>query len=456
MLFNQGQFLVFMPLFLILYYLFPQKAQKTVLILGCIYFVFCQGLIALCAIFLTTILTFFFSRIVNKNRNLLKQLSYGMIIILVCMLVLCRLRFFTPLGMSFYLLRIIAYVIDVKKGQDPELRLDNIFLIVAFFPILPAGPIERRENLIRQMAFPKYWNPQRAYYGGIILLIGYSMKYIIADRLAVIVDKVFMDYLTYSGSICLLIAFVYSVQIYCDFAGYSYIAIGLCELMGVSITENFTRPYFSLTIKEFWRRWHISLSQWLRDYIYIPLGGNKKGVIRQYISILVTFMISGFWHGSGSHFIVWGLLHGFYQIIENCFQKAKMYFGLTNTPKFLKSIVVFLCVVFAWIFFRAPTTGDAYNFVMHICNEFRIGDLGSQILNLGWGRMQIVGLLISIVILFVIEWLIERGSLSLTKFFLYPLWIRTMICYGLMIEIVICLVQCYGMQQKANFIYAGF
>lgn len=215
-----------------------------------------------------------------------------------------------PVGISFYTFQALSYTMDVYRGDvRAERNILKYALFVSFFPQLVAGPIEQSKNLLSQVEKAhtfQLWNYNRIANGAVIMLWGYFQKMVIADRVALLVDTVYDKYWLYGSTALILASVLFAVQIYCDFASYSSIAIGAAEIMGFSLMENFDTPYFSRSVKEFWRRWHISLSSWFRDYLYIPLGGNRKGKVRKYINTMVVFLTSGLWHGASWNFVVWG------------------------------------------------------------------------------------------------------------------------------------------------------
>ena len=249
------------------------------------------------------------------------------------------------------------------------------------------------------------------------MLWGYFMKMVVADRIAIFVDTVYSDLNTYIGYYVLIASILFAFQIYCDFAGYSTIAMGAAKIMGFTLMENFNAPYLSSTVSEFWRRWHISLSTWFRDYLYIPLGGNRKGIFRKYLNIVIVFLVSGLWHGANWTYVIWGGLNGIFQIIGNLLKpirdKLQDIFGLdrdTFSHKLLKVIVTFLLVDFAWIFFRASTISDAITAVKSIFtanNPWIFFD--DSLYELGLNRKNFNVMLVSIAILMAADWFKWKG-----------------------------------------------
>lgn len=273
-----------------------------------------------------------------------------------------------PLGISFFTLQAIGYLADVYLGRiKAERNWWDYMLFVSFFPQIASGPISKAADLLPQIKGERPFREKQFSSGCRWLLWGMFLKVAVADRINTIVGPVYNLYENYDGMSCLIASILYTFQIYADFAGYSFMAMGVGKMMGFDLINNFNRPYLSQSITEFWRRWHISLSTWLKDYIYIPLGGNRCSKWRNYWNIFVTFLVSGIWHGANWTFIVWGILHGLFQIVEKALglQKSRS----TGVVKAFRICVTFILVNFAWIFFRMPTLQDA------------IGVIGKIILN---------------------------------------------------------------------------
>lgn len=277
-----------------------------------------------------------------------------------------------PVGISFYIFQAVSYLVDVYRGDlEPEKNFFLYALFVSFFPQLVAGPIERSKNLMPQIRGLKdvdLWNGERLQQGFAYMLYGYFLKMVIADRAAIFVDSVFdvVVYSSYGSTEVFLAMVLFTLQIYCDFAGYTYIAIGCAKILGVELMGNFNTPYFAQNIKDFWDRWHISLSTWFRDYVYFPLGGSRKGKLRKYLNILIVFGLSGLWHGAGWHFVAWGGLHGIYRVAgeastpvrKKAAEKLKIRTD-TFSFRFGKCLTTFFMVAIAWIFFRAESLRQA-------------------------------------------------------------------------------------------------
>ncbi len=271
-----------------------------------------------------------------------------------------------PIGISFYTFQALGYLMDVYYRRIKAERDFLIYaLFVSFFPSIVAGPINKASLMIPQLrALRPYFDYNKAVEGLKMLLWGMFMKVVVADRLGLYVDTVMPNYMNYTGLTCFVASIFYTIQIYADFAGYSLMAIGVGKVLGFELPENFRRPYFAVSVTDFWRRWHISLSTWLRDYVYIPLGGSRCSKLRNYWNIFITFLISGIWHGSNWTFIVWGVMHGMFQIIEKAIGQQKCNYGWLG--KSIKIFITFMLVNFAWIFFRMTTIDDAVHVIAKI------------------------------------------------------------------------------------------
>lgn len=273
----------------------------------------------------------------------------------------CPLIFHThwifPLGISFFTFQSITYIVDTYTKKIPaEKNFLNVALFISFFPIISSGPIQRAGNLIPQFQNARTFNYDNATDGMKLFAWGMFKKLCIADRIAVYVNYVYGNVNDGYGVAILLATVLYSFQIYCDFSGYSDMAIGIARYLGFDVGKNFDHPYLSKSVGEFWRRWHISLSSWLRDYVYIPLGGSRVALPRIYLNILITFLVSGIWHGSTWNFVIWGLLHGIFQCIGRA---TKSFWERIKVPSIIRIFITFCLVTFAWIFFRSNNLQEA-------------------------------------------------------------------------------------------------
>ncbi len=379
-----------------------------------------------------------------------------------------RFYFLLPVGISFYTFQALGYTIDVYRGDvRAETNLIRYALFVSFFPQLVAGPIERSKNLLSQMqniAEIKLWNARRVTSGTILMIWGFFVKMVIADRAAVLVNTVFDNYRMYGSTELVLAAVFFALQIYCDFGSYSLIAIGAAKIMGFELMENFNTPYFACSIRDFWSRWHISLSTWFRDYLYIPLGGNRRGRVRKSVNIMIVFLASGLWHGADWSYVVWGGIHGAYQVIgdylasfrEKCIRKLRV-----NTAcfswKFLQTAVTFVLVVFAWIFFRADSIGDALQYIRRIWVRPTPWVLfNGEIFTLGLDRPEMNILFVAICMLGLVDLVRYRKKMTLDVFLMQQnLWFRGGIMIGLVVLIFVCGKYGVGFDPQ-QFIYFQF
>lgn len=449
MLFNSGHFLLFFPIVVCIYFACPKRVRHVWLLVASYYFYMSWSAKYAALIAFSTAATYFCGLLVEKvdtwrggteeQRRTMKKVS-----IAVCMAVNLGILFFfkysnftidsinsillplhvsaierfqivLPVGISFYTFQALSYVVDVYRGEiRAEKNILKYALFVSFFPQLVAGPIERSKNLLLQiteLSTKKLLNYDRIANGLTVMLWGYFMKMMISDRAAILVDTVYNAWENYGATELIAATLLFAVQIYCDFAGYSLIAIGAAQVMGFQLMENFDVPYFSRSIKEFWRRWHISLSSWFRDYLYIPLGGNRCGTVRKYVNVMLTFLCSGLWHGASWTFVIWGGLHGLYQVLGQLLAPVKQRvckaLGVrteAGSYQFGQILTTFLLTSFAWIFFRANSLSDAAGIIHRICtahNPWALTD--GTLYTLGLDHAEIVILLLSVTTLLLVD-----------------------------------------------------
>ena len=408
MLFNSWNFLVFFPVVVLVYCVVPKKIKALWLLAASYYFYMCWNPRYIALILFSTAATYFsglgidsvnrrFPDQERKKKRLKKWIVAGCFT--VNLAILCLFKYFDffiqnlntllqgtgvaitnpfsfvlPVGISFFTFQALGYIVDVYREEIPaEKNFIHYALFVSFFPQLVAGPIERSKNLlaeIREIPRKKMWDYERITSGLIIMVYGLFLKMVIADRVSLLADGIFNDYRQYNALGLWIGAGAFALQIYCDFAGYSTIAIGAARVMGFSLMENFDTPYFARSIREFWRRWHISLSTWFKDYLYIPLGGNRCSRARRYFNLMVTFLVSGIWHGAGWHFIAWGGLHGLYQIagdLTKSFRERILRLLRIRTDsgvhKLFQTALTAILVVIAWVFFRMESLPDALQYL---------------------------------------------------------------------------------------------
>lgn len=278
-----------------------------------------------------------------------------------------------PIGLSFHTFQAMSYTIEVYRGNQKAERHFGIYsLYVMFYPQLVAGPIERPQNLLHQFREKHSFDYARVTDGLKLMAWGLFKKVVIADRLAIVVDNVYNNPTQYSGISFIIATVFFSFQIFCDFSGYSDMAIGAAQVMGFKLMKNFDRPYHSICISEFWKRWHISLSSWFKDYLYISLGGNRVTIPRWYLNTFIVFLVSGLWHGANWTFVIWGAIHGFYLVFalmtKDIRERFTRFIRLDRLPslnRFTQIMITFVLTNFAWIFFRANTLSDAFYIIKH-------------------------------------------------------------------------------------------
>lgn len=367
-----------------------------------------------------------------------------------------------PLGISFYTLQAVSYMTDVYRGGiPPERNFFKLFLYLIFFPTVMQGPISRYGQLGYQLWTPHGFSWERMQSGLQLVLWGFFKKMVIADRVAMIVNAVFSSGSTAEGFPVLLGVIGYSIQIYADFSGCVDICRGISEMLGIELIDNFKHPYFATSIKDFWRRWHISLSSWLKDYVYIPLGGNRKGNFRKYLNILIVFGVSGVWHGVGLNFLVWGVLHGVYQIADALTTGIReRALGVCRVDKtswwfvLVQRLETFALVTLAWVFFRAPTLSDAWSVLKRLrVLQPRIW-LAGQHLAPGVDIKDLSVLIVALVILLGGSILQERGCVR-QMLARQPLWLRWPVYWLGLFSVLIFGI--YGPGYNASqFIYMQF
>ena len=369
-----------------------------------------------------------------------------------------------PLGISYYTLQTIAYVVDIYRGKtEPEKDLIRFLLFVSYFPAIVQGPISRYDELMPELCNRERFSLETVFRGMLLLLIGLVKKLVIADRLAVFVAVCFREYQNMGGLILYLGAVAYAVQIYADFSGCVDLCRGVSLLFNIKLINNFNRPYLAKSIRDFWSRWHISLTRWLRDYIYIPLGGNRKGTLRKYLNILITFLISGIWHGAGFNFMVWGLLHAGYQIIGRSTAglraKCKRAIGIREgslSERIYQTIITFNLVTFAWIFFRADSVGNALGYIgAMFTNQNNAMLFNGGIFTLGISRTYVEILVLNVLALLLIDLISRDQDSAIDGVFAQHIFIR----WGVYILLILDLFLFGAIGSGYNisgFMYGGF
>lgn len=370
--FHSLEFLIFLPVVFVLHWVLPHRFRWALLLVASSLFYFWWNFWTGFLLVGATLVSWLCGRGIARSQSPYTRralLVLALITCLGCLAVFKYAGFFAslaglelslqiilPVGISFYTFQTLSYVIDVYRGQGEESHFGYYALFVSFFPQLVAGPIERPGRLLPQLKAERTFSMENLSAGGWLLLEGYFKKVVIADGLAPFVDQVYAAPGEALGPEIVLATVLFGLQIYCDFSGYSGIARGAAQLLGVELTENFRRPYEAASIREFWRRWHISLTSWFTDYVYIPLGGNRKGLPRQVVNLLAVFLLSGLWHGAGWTFLTWGLIHGLYRAAGAVWEHIR---GIPEKEcRPWAHIRTFLLVSFPWLFFRAPSMAD--------------------------------------------------------------------------------------------------
>lgn len=396
MLFNSIDFLIFFPIVAIVYYVIPKKAKTLWLLIASYYFYMSWNAIYALLILTSTVVTYISGILISKADSVKKKKWVVAGSFTINLGILFFFKYFDflldninavtskvgisvisnpfdivlPVGISFYTFQALSYTVDVyRKDIDAEKNFFRYALFVSFFPQLVAGPIERSGNLLSQiqrLKDEKLFDYKKVVSGFSLMCWGMFLKMVLSDHLSVFVDGVWNNLHMAGMTATIIAAIAFSFQIYCDFGAYSTIAIGAARMMGFDIMENFNTPYFSTSIAEFWRRWHISLSTWFKDYLYIPLGGSRCSKIKKYRNLMITFLVSGLWHGANWTYVIWGGIHGIYQVVGDLLKPVKeklvRLFKVDVTAsshKAGKILVTFILTTFAWIFFRADTLSDA-------------------------------------------------------------------------------------------------
>lgn len=353
------------------------------------------------------------------------------------------LNWAVPVGISFFTFQAVGYMLDVYHGRvKVEKNLLDYVLFVSFFPQVTSGPISTAEELMPQIKTVHEFDYEQGKQGLKYLLWGMFIKLVIADRLGLFVDIVYTNYVHYSGATCFVASIFYTLQIYCDFAGYSLMAIGIARMLGFNLIDNFRRPYLAVSITDFWKRWHISLTRWLTRQVYIPLGGSRCSKPRTNWNIFVTFLVSGIWHGANWTFIVWGVMHGLFQIIEKALGWQK-YEGHNWAVRGIRIIFTFLLVNFAWVFFRMPNISDAFAVIGKMFTE-----IGAPSLNELTGSVMLI-LALSMSILFFKD---LRDEFFPSKIQV----LNTKVVRRSIYVVLFCMILTFGVLDGGQFIYVSF
>ncbi|MFT5885054.1 MAG: alginate O-acetyltransferase complex protein AlgI [Arcticibacterium sp.] len=476
MVFNSFAFLIFFPLVTLLYFALPHKYRWWILLASsCLFYAWFKVEYLLILVF-TIIVDYFAGLWIEKSEG--KKRKWALIISIIANVgvlavfkyanfvldsanaVLFRMgegtfdlwNILLPIGLSFHTFQAMSYTIEVYRGRVPaEHNIFRYALYVMFYPQLVAGPIERPQNVIHQFYEEHKFDYQRVISGLRLMLWGMFKKVVIADRLAFFVDLVYDNPHAYSGFPIIVATVLFGIQIFCDFSGYTDIGLGAARVMGFDLMKNFDRPYFSKSISEFWRRWHISLSSWFKDYVYIPLGGNRVSEARRYFNLFFVFMISGLWHGASWNFVIWGSLHGIYLVIGQLTGKFQQrVIGLLKRPmleKMVHASIVFTLVSLAWVFFRARTFSDSVYLLKGMLKP--ASHSLSEVLTLIGMKEAIVAFL-AIVLMERVHWMQRNINFS-AWFDSKPQWFRWSGYYLLLASLLF-----FAVYSNTQFIYFQF
>lgn len=490
MLFNEIAYVVFLPVVVLLHFALPPRARWALLLAASYFFYMWWKPSYAILIFSSTAVAYVTGRLMGRGADRQTRTPW-LVLSLVCNLgLLFSFKYFNffnnsvkaalamirhdhlwslsdldvllPVGISFYTFQTLSYSIEVYRGrQQAERHFGYFALYVSFFPQLVAGPIERPQHLLPQLRRTHRFDPAGAREALFLILWGLFKKVVIADRLASLVAPVYDSPTHFGGPMLTLATLAFAFQIYCDFSAYSDIAIGSARLLGVRLMYNFHRPYVAANVVEFWRRWHISLSTWFRDYLYIPLGGSRVAGMRMTFNILAVFLLSGLWHGAAWTFVIWGGLHAVYYLCHAVWkpwrEALEARFGCTETPRWYRAcavVLTFLAVCFAWIFFRADNLGQALDVVRGLGGGwdalYTEGMFKSQLQLLDFHRKHVIWMAILAVSLLLFEWRhpdIEIETLVAQRkwWFRWPLYV-----------VLAVSILTFGMTEEVPFVYFQF
>ena len=467
------EFILFVIITFALYWIIPARSRWLVLLGASLYFYYTYSITYLFILLSVSVVSFLAARLLGRHRD--KKADRAVLAIAVAVLAgilvyfkylnfiieninqfaeavhqgkrLAVLNIVLPVGMSFYIFSAVSYLVDVyRKAEEPEINLGHFLLYMIYFPKLLAGPIERSETFLKQINAPGAFHYSDGSLGMRKILWGCFQKIAIANVLAKYVNAVYSNLQGNSGGALLLASLFFTIEIYCDFSGYSDIAIGVSHLFGIQLMDNFHSPYFSVSVRDFWSRWHISLSTWLRDYIYIPLGGNRCSRGRNYLNLLITFLFSGLWHGASWTFIAWGGIHGIMQIVEKATSGRKKY---ATCVVWCRRLFVFLFVNFAWIFFRAASFADAWYLIKHV---FTVTSFSEYFANtMGIMNIDLAAIVACVIILAAFDYF----SLQKNVFVAMNSWKKPVrwIAYLILVWLILYMIPLAG---SAPFIYSNF
>ena len=481
------KFIAFLIVAISIFYMLPIQYRKTWILVISYFFYGFNDVRMLWILFLITVNVWLFGEIISKG-NISRRKGYYLLGVSINILILCCFKYLTffieninklfsifqlpinldspklllPLGLSFIVFQSTTYLGDVYYGRIEKVDLLSVACFVAFFPTRLSGPIQKARDLLPQLVVMGRWSRQKFIYGLTFLFVGYFEKIFVADHLATIIDPVFDSYQNHNSGTFVYAALLYSVQIYADFLAYSDMASGIAAMLGISVSKNFANPYMAESLVEFWKRWHISLNEWFVEYIYIPLGGSKRGKIRKYLNTFIVFIISGLWHGAQWKFVIWGGLNGLLQIIGELLRRPKeivvSYIVGTDRSVILsmcRRCVVFIIISMTWVFFRMPNLETALHALERVSNQSWL-----QIFDTNWwnlfGTIQSgVGTIIGIIIFFKLQILRREEEKIVNILCKEPILIQYCVYTIAWVVILICICQRFA-NPNNMFIYFQF
>lgn len=498
MFFNSLEFLIFFPIVVLGYFVIPKKIKMYWLLVASYYFYMCWNAKYALLILLSTVITYLSGLLIEKikqsNDNSIISIRKKKLVVATSFIInlgiLCFFKYsnflmdtvsdlfglfnvqlnvpqfdiLLPVGISFYTFQALSYTVDVYRDEIyAEKNFFKYALFVSFFPQLVAGPIERSKNLLKQLEPVHKFDFIRARDGFVLMIWGFFLKLVVADRIGIFVDSVYSSPETYPGWFLIIATVLFGIQIYCDFYGYSTIATGAARILGIQLMENFNAPYISFSVGEFWRKWHISLTSWFKDYLYIPLGGSRKGEFRKYVNKMIVFLVSGLWHGASLSFILWGGINGLYQVIgesTKAFRDKIVSLIKINRNLLIYRIfqvtVTFILVDFAWLFFRAGDISTSATVLRNMFSSLGENIFSSgRIFECGLSGPAFVVVIISILILLFSDILKRNGVCIREKI----LGMNIVFRFAILI-ISICTIFVFGVwgsgYDSAGFIYFQF
>ena len=483
MTFISLKFYAFLIVVIAAYYVIPIKYRWYSLLAGSMafyWYVTNQSVVAFTVLVGLAFVSWFFGKYLaeqnERNKAIFAVVAIGLVAIPLLLLKGSQLllHFFpgvstpgwwiAPVGLSFYTLQLVSYCVDVYKGKiEPEKNFLKFLLFASYFPQIIQGPIPRYSQLENQLIEGHKFDDRKFVKGFMLILWAFFLKMCIADKAAIVVNTIFSNYQVYGGLYALVGGILYSFQLYADFLSCTSFAQGFSNLLGIDLVDNFSRPYFANSIKDFWRRWHISLSSWLRDYVYIPLGGNRKGQYRKYLNIIIVFAISGFWHGDGIKFIFWGVLHGVYQVAGELLlpvrRRINELMGINADSSIgngIKAVGTFFLVMLGWIIFRADSLSVGLSMIKSIFSVHNIWILtGTYLFELGLGWKEFFILILCLIVLLSVSIAQELGIVIRDRILEHNIVVRWTIYIITIVFIMLFGTYGWGYDSQA-FIYGGF